>query len=149
MLKSLLGVSAALGLLLATTTAFGHPHQPPSSHHDNYDRVGNPVEHSSSARSDRVKARHTESARHGARSAHSSAVTKRSERVTNCSEFNSCSGTSTKTHGASQVSKASNGSKRSTTDAYLQKVANLRLKALIESFFPGKGPMNGGNAFDP
>jgi hypothetical protein len=153
MLKSLLGASAAIALLLGATTALAHPHKPASSQ-DRFDRVGRPsADHVRATPTDHAKSS-TAHAKQVVQRSGQAPVTKRAERVVNCSEFVSCSGSSVRARtGGEQSAKGSNSSagaaQRSASEAYMRKVFLQRMKAVIQSLAPAKGCTNGVSCWEP
>jgi hypothetical protein len=154
MLKMLLGASAAIGLLLAATTALGHPHQPASSH-DKFERVGRPTaDHVRSTPVERTKA-HAADAKQVIRSTGSSPAASRQQRVANCSEFATCNGSSAKprtnaTSSAKASKSTSSSSPRAASESYLAKAYLAHVKELKRSWISIEkmGCNNGTNCWD-
>ena len=154
MLKSLLGASAAMGLLLVATTALGHPHGGRDAS-NRLDRAGRPtVEQVRTTPVERTKTHvsvHTAPVVNS--SSHSPAAARRNS-VANCSEFSTCDASSSKPSGNnSQSAKgggSSSGAKHAASDAYMKKVLAYRMKLLIDAIMPRQeGCMNGTNCWDP
>jgi len=79
----------------------------------------------------------------------------RAQKVANCSEFATCGGSTAKPRtGEGQSAKGSkphSGSSRATSEAYMKRVLQMRMKGIIEMLAPGKdnGCNNGVNCWDP